>query len=446
VVLQRQIVPESQLGKVRYVAPFDGIRGLGLSAVIAFHVVNDFRWMRTGSSLSDSRPGGWLQPCLENLVLRGWCSVDVFFVLSGFLITWLIAAEIDNTGAVNLQRFYARRALRLQPAYLSALVGCSVLLYIFHRENFFIFGHAAPYLVTYTMNIALALGFIALPPLGQAWSLCIEEQFYLCWALTLRCFSTRTSLRIALVVATLVAIHRSILYASLNWPHLWVASPESLDRIYYGTDTRIDTILVGCAAALALREPRLQEPIKRLRDWPWFTTLAATAVTVVFAWATGGAFKGGWRAMTIGYTLIAITTAMLIVALFLQPRSLLSRCLAWKPIAFAGRVSYGAYLFHYLFWHAVGRVMHFGFGTAGTLGQELAAFLIVWSGSVAVAWLHYQLIERPFLAMRERFDSKETRAARSVPASGRELGNSPAMSSLPGSSVDRQKFLRRAKG
>ena len=219
-----------------------------------------------------------------------------------------LIAEQDKTDTINLPRFYLRRGMRLQPAYFSGLLIFSLLLFLFHRAKFAVIAHALPYFLTYSLNLGLAFGFLDYPPYGQAWSLCIEEQFYLCWPWLLHRFGAQKSLPVMLFIIAFVAVYRSIVYMSWNWTHLTVPSMGSLDRIYYGTDTRIDTILVGCVFALALRLGVLDPFIKHLRR-PWFTTFALALTVAVFAWATGGSFKGGWRAATIGFTLMGASGA-----------------------------------------------------------------------------------------------------------------------------------------
>src|ERR1700730_17406700 len=136
----------NNLGRVSYLPAFDGLRAICISFVIAFHVRSSDR--------------SWLQ----NIAHRGWCGVDIFFVLSGFLITWILIAEVDNTETINLPRFYFRRAMRLQPAYISGLFGFSLLLFLFHHAKFTIIAHAFPYFLTYTLNLGIAFGTLAFPP------------------------------------------------------------------------------------------------------------------------------------------------------------------------------------------------------------------------------------------------------------------------------------------
>jgi peptidoglycan/LPS O-acetylase OafA/YrhL len=386
------------LGRVTYQPAFDGLRAFCITAVIAFHV------------------GSWNRPWLNNLTNRGWVGVDVFFVLSGFLITWIVVAELEQTSTFGLRRFYIRRVLRLQPAYFSGLILFGAFLFLIHREHFLILVRDLPYFLTYTLNIAVAFGVIALPPYGVAWSLCIEEQFYLCWPWTLRRFGARRCLGIALAIAALVLIHRNVVFASFNWGHLTAPSQRSLDRAYYGFDTRIDTILFGCAAALALSEPAAKRAFAYLKSWRWFTAAACAVVVLSFAWATGGSTINGcgWRAATIGFSMIAASTAVFVIALFLQPQSLPARLLSAAPLVFVGRVSYGIYLFHDMIWRGVARVMNLRFEAVGTTKQEITAIVLVWTISVAVAWLHYRLVETRFLALRDR--SREVRRPDQAPA------------------------------
>ncbi len=400
----REDAADDLLGRVRYVPAFDGMRALCIVAVIAFHVVSTN------------------QPWLQNIAKRGWCGVDVFFVLSGFLITWILTTELDQTGSVNLERFYARRALRLQPTFISGLIAVTALLYVLNRAKFFTVIHEWPYFLTYTYNFAVAFGVIRFTTYGQVWSLCIEEHFYLCWPWVLRRGGTRGCFRLALGIIIAVLLYRSTLYGWMNWGHLATPSMRSLDRIYYGTDTRIDTILVGCATALALREESLQAFFRRLAAWPWFTTAAIAVALVAFGWTTGGAFKGGWRASTVGFSLIAVTTAAVVVAVFFQPQSLLARCLAWPPMVFVGKISYGIYLFHDPLWDALGRLMGLRFGQVGTLPQEITALLLVFFGSVAIAWVHFVVVEKRFLAWRDRMDARrKVRLATLVAAAERGI-------------------------
>jgi peptidoglycan/LPS O-acetylase OafA/YrhL len=386
--IAQKAVPEpaisaNNLGAVRYVPAFDGLRAICVLLVVLFHVISSDR------------------PWLQNIARRGWCGVDVFFVLSGFLITWILVAEQDQTETINLPRFYLRRVMRLQPAYFSGLLIFSALIFLFHREKFPVIDNALPYFLTYTLNLGLAFGFLEYPPYGQAWSLCIEEQFYLCWPWMLGQFSAEKLLSAILWIIGAVAVYRTIVYVWVTWPDPATPSMAALDRIFYGTDTRIDTILSGCGFALALRLGVLDRFIEHLRK-PWFTNLALGMMLAVFAWSTGGSFKGGWRAATIGFTLMAGAAGLLIVALFLNGDSIWSRLLAKKPLVFIGKISYGIYLFHEIIWSAYARLFHLSDAAIGSLPEEIAALTIVTGLSIMAAALHYRFIEMRFFRLRDR--------------------------------------------
>lgn len=373
------------LGSVRYIPAFDGLRAVCILFVVVFHVISSDHF--------------WLQ----NIARRGWCGVDIFFVLSGFLITWILLAELDKADTINLPRFYLRRAMRLQPAYFSGLVIFSLLLFLFHREKFPVISHALPYFLTYTLNLGLAFGFLDYPPYGQAWSLCIEEQFYLFWPWVLQHFRAEKLLPALLIIIALVAAYRSMVYISWNWNHLAAPSVASLNRIFYGTDTRIDTILFGCVFALALYLGVFDPFIEHLRK-PWFTTFALALIVAVFTWSTGESFKGGWRAATIGFTLMSASAGLLIVALFLNEDSILSRLLSVRPIVFVGKISYGIYLFQEIIWSGYARTFHLSNQAIGTLPQEMTALVVVTSLSIIAAAIHYRIVERRFFSLRDRLE------------------------------------------
>ena len=138
--LQERDAKENPRG-LRYVAAFDGLRAMAVGSVLVSHMLAN-------------TPAGWISAIAK----QGWYGVDVFFVLSGFLITSLLATELDRTQGINIPRFYVRRALRLQPAYFSAII----LMVAGHwlTGGFVTAVNRLPYLLTYTFNIAVALGWV----------------------------------------------------------------------------------------------------------------------------------------------------------------------------------------------------------------------------------------------------------------------------------------------
>jgi peptidoglycan/LPS O-acetylase OafA/YrhL len=366
--------------QTEYIPAFDGLRAVSIIAVIFFHVVS----------------GG--PPWLRDAAHRGWYGVDVFFVLSGFLITWILAAEVEKTGTINLQRFYIRRVLRLQPAYFVGLLATGVLTLFRHHDDFPLFLTALPFYLTYTLNLAVAARLFVLPPYGIAWSLCIEEQFYVIWAWTLRRLGLHRSLRFAVGAVVVIAIYRSVLYVWLNWGDLAVASADTHARLFYSTDVRLDTILAGCSIAIAVSRRRMRPIIDWLRECRFFPTVTVVTASATIFWGTGSA----WRCFTLGFTVMSIATSMVVLSIFLQQHSWLARSLSWRPLVFIGKISYGVYLFHMLVWHLVAHGLHKFSGPLITGPQNFAAVVLVLGGSVVVAWLHYNMVERHFLALRSQ--------------------------------------------
>jgi peptidoglycan/LPS O-acetylase OafA/YrhL len=347
-----------------HVAALDGVRALAVSSVVAFHL--GMTWA----------PGGYL-------------GVDVFFVLSGFLITALLLSERDTNGRISLGRFYARRALRLLPALLAVLgalwlfttvtvVGDSAhrvrgdgLAALFYFANWrAAFGHA-PF-----------LGFM-----GHAWSLSIEEQFYAVWpllvvgALALR--GGRRSLVLVLAVAGTVVPP----LLRLAW---WDGSAATMTRLYYGLDTRADALFAGAVLAVIVASGRL--PVGRLARSVYAAlalgALAVPGLLVATMPRPGASLSRG------ALSLVAVSAVALIAHLLASPRGPLGRVLSFPPLAALGKISYGVYLWH---WPVIVATNPWG-RTGGALVAKAAIAL----GLSIVSWW---VVERPFLRLKDRFRS-----------------------------------------
>lgn len=314
-----------------YVPAFDGLRAVAIVPVVLLHV---------GVA---SLPNG---PLLSQLS-RGWYGVDLFFVLSGFLITWILLAEIDTSGTIDLQRFYGRRFLRLAPAYMTTLIAVLLGTILLDRPAVQSVPRVAPSLLTYTYNYQIALGGPHVDVLVIVWSLCVEEQFYLVWPWVLRRLGTRRGLWFCILAVLGLTLYRTGLYAWFNWGHLDAPSTASANRIYFSTDTRVGVILVGCVLALSLKNDRARHFWEWTRRSMIFPALAVAFACAAVLFVTGGVpSSASWRSATFGYTLGAIATATLVAAVFVQPQSFVARALSWEPLVAIGRISYGAYLFH----------------------------------------------------------------------------------------------------
>jgi|GEM_PF-972702 peptidoglycan/LPS O-acetylase OafA/YrhL len=408
-----------------YVPAFDGLRALAILPVIGLHV-----------AVASLPAHG-----LRNELMRGWYGVDLFFVLSGFLITWLLIEEMETTGTLSLSRFYSRRFLRLGPAYISTLLMIVVGAAILHPEALRKIPLVAPALLTYTYNYELALKGPHVDLIVVVWSLCVEEQFYLLWPWLFRRLGSDRAFYFCAGAIVVLALYRSGLYLWLNWGHLAAPSPASQIRIYFSTDTRIDVIMAGCLAALSLRHHTTRGLWKRLGRWRLFPYAAAALALACVAWCTGGSSSSAsLRSATLGYTISALAVAGMIVALFTRPDSLLARTLSRPSLVTLGKTSYGMYLFHLAIAWGVFHLLTPGvwshiasrMSDPGLLGSALpvseatlvpvcntlsdASSLLANDSTLkfaiaitaiallafVLAWLHFELVERRFMAMRPR--------------------------------------------
>ncbi len=368
-----------------YVPAFDGLRGIAILPVVLLHV--------GVSTLPDGR--------LLFELTRGWYGVDLFFVLSGFLITRVLLAEIDATGAIDIKRFYFRRFLRLGPAYVSMLTAVLIGAIILDSPALARVPQVLPALVSYTYNYEVAAGGPHVNILVVVWSLCVEEQFYLVWPWILRGLGVRRALVFCVVAAGALTAYRTGLYLLLNWQHLRHPTPASAIWIYFASDTRIGVILIGCAAALSIKHPRVRPLWRWMRQRRWFPQLALAAACACIIFVTGGyPSSASWRSATIGYTLAACASAALISAILVQPWSAPARALSWQPLVSLGRVSYGVYLFHAgIAWLSLSVLK-----STGWPADALGRFVVTTSVVLALAWivaaLHYRYVERWFMALR----------------------------------------------
>jgi len=314
-----------------YVPAFDGLRGVAVLPVVLLHV--------GARLLPDNK--------LLRELTRGWYGVDLFFVLSGFLITSILLGELEATGTIDIRRFYFRRLLRLMPAYASMLFAVLLGAAVFAPNVLREVPRVVPSLLTGTYNYQIALGATHFGILVVIWSLCVEQQFYLVWPWVLRRLDPRRATRWLIGAVAAISAYRTALYAFFNWGHLGHPSPISATWIYFATDTRIEVILIGCAAALSLKDRRIKPFWRRMRKLPMFSPMALAAAVGCIVFVTGGVpSSASWRSATFGYSLAGAATAVLVMAVFLQPASIVARLLSWSPLVSLGTISYGVYLFH----------------------------------------------------------------------------------------------------
>ena len=365
-------VPRSHLG---YRPALDGIRALAVGAVVAYHL--------------GYLPGGWL-------------GVDVFFVLSGYLITTLLLRDHEQTGSVVGLRFWGRRAKRLLPAVFLLLVVLGV--YAWEGGPGLVPAQLrSPALATffYVANWQQLTGgqgyfaqFTAPTPLVHTWSLAIEEQYYVFWPFLLAAgvwlFGRRRGVTRPLVAATLLGAA-----ASAAWMGV-AAHVLSTNRAYLGTDTRAWELLLGGAAAMVwpagggamlLRGRGGGRAAARHRTGPGTWAAAAGIGLAVVGAVTARA--GGPPAWIWDGGLVAggVGSAALIVGVMRAPRGPVARVLGLSPLAWLGRISYSLYLWH---WPVIVLVNQ---STTGLSGAGLVTVRVALM--LAATCASYYLVETP---------------------------------------------------
>ena len=319
----------------------------------------------------------------------GFLGVDVFFVLSGFLITSLLLTEMERSGRIALSAFWARRVRRLMPALVVLLLVIAVVtaMTATFSQRASIRGDLLA-TTTYVANwrfIATSSYFVNTgvdSPLQHTWSLAIEEQFYLAWPLLLA-FLILVVKRPRPTVAVPAMIGAAL--SALTLAVLW--SPDGVDRAYMGTDARIFEPLIGALGAVVVASPRGRALLKRIgTPMVVLGALGLLLCLAVIRPETTFYYYGG-------AVLVAASTLMMVAPLWVEKGGALSRGFSWAPLAWLGAVSYGVYLWHWplILWLGV----HGAHGVAAIARGTLAVAL-----TLVIAALSYYLIEQPILTGR----------------------------------------------
>jgi peptidoglycan/LPS O-acetylase OafA/YrhL len=373
--------------RFRQVDALDGLRGVAIALVVASHLDE-----LTVDGVSEIR-GHDLTPsdALNRVLDGGFLGVDLFFVLSGFLITTLLAQERRAAGRVALGRFYARRGLRLLPAlyaFLAVHVAYAVAVDLHAPSERWSIGGALLYVSNWVAADNL---FHVTEGTGHLWSLAVEEQFYVLWPavllLAVRLDRTARVLQAALVATIVaVALHRAALWEDgVHWLEVFVR-----------TDTRIDALLVG--ALLAIVWGRRTSPLPRWLGAAAWLSAAVMAAVLPFA-------DNEERFVYLGgFSLFAVASGVVVLAAADSDWAG-NRLLRARPLQVLGRVSYGLYLWHPLVFFAVRR-----WADDVALVPRIALAL---AASAAVTSMSRVLVELPALRLKRRFA-----APRPAPAAG----------------------------
>lgn len=313
--------------KSKYLPSIDSLRALAVLAVIIYHV--DVNYL----------PGGFL-------------GVDLFFVLSGYLISSLIIKEFRKTGTVNLYNFYIRRARRLLPAvYFMITVGLVVMVlfnevllrkshldaifgYIYSSNWWYIF-HKLDYFDS----------FGAQSPFKHLWSLAIEEQFYMIFPLLFLLVNGKKKSKDGTY-----KLNKNFLYVVLGLilvsliAHILLFDINNISRIYFGTDTRAFSLLVGVVGAILYPMERLHSKVRPQQNMIYSVVSLVSIATLITVMVYTSEYNT-WLYRG-GFLLVAILGLIVIISSGKQ-HTLMSKLLSFKPVVFIGKISYSLYLWHF---------------------------------------------------------------------------------------------------
>ena len=332
----------------------DGLRALSILAVLFHH---------TGGSTSQ---GAWN---------RGHLGVDLFFVISGFLIVTLLLRERAHTGAISLRAFYARRSLRILPLYYAVLLGTFVLTLGSDSTGARTYREGLPWALLYLTNWHVVQGMLSI-----TWSLAAEEQFYLAWPL-LQKHGGRVVIPILMVLlATCIALQ--VAHAAAGMP---TGLPDFLQQASF------TPILLGVGLAHLLHHQPSHALALRVLGPRAAAPLCLALLATCMLWPADD-IDGMPR------LLVHLAMAVLVTSCVVREDHGLAGVLRMRPLALVGVLSYGIYLLH-------GFAMHLSAALLQPPARGLAPLHFAFSTalSIAIAWVSYRWFESPFLRIKQRF-------------------------------------------
>lgn len=355
--------PAKSVARAR-VPALDGVRGLAILAVMLHN---------SGQ--------------LHRIFANGWMGVDLFFVLSGFLITGIL---VDAKSSQDyFKNFYARRCLRIWPLYYSLLLFTAAAVALLPpSQSRALLEKSSPWWAypLFLQNFLIAVPTQGVGPLGVTWSLAIEEQFYLVWAWVVRYCSIDQIRRIAIAVIC------------LSPPLRWFLSFHGVN-LYSNLFCRLDGLMAGAVLALLVRSESFAP--SRYLATAWILLFIAAPVAFVLASS---------HAEWVLYSASAAASALFVYVVLFSQQKLFRRAMTNRLLVYTGTISYGLYLLHKLSFD-IAKATH-------SNGNPLLVLPLSIVASYALAALSWNLLEKPFLRLKRFFEdtpSSENGADRQLP-------------------------------
>jgi peptidoglycan/LPS O-acetylase OafA/YrhL len=363
-------------GAMKRIPSLDGLRGIAIALVLLGHLAGARHFLSFDTML---RVGD-----LGNLGVR------LFFVISGFLITRLLLAEIARTQRISLKTFYIRRVLRIFPAFYVFIIAATLLAGLGLAT---VSRHDVLYAITYTMNYHAT--HMENFSLRHLWSLAVEEQFYLIWPLTLALLMPSRAARVLVGVVLVVPILRVALYTVTPGYEFYADT---------GFEGVCDALATGCLLAMAMR---------RLLETPWFTRLVLSrAFPLVFAaiWVANKQRVHPKFFWLFCVPFLNAAFALTIMRYVHAPQLPLGRILNRRPLVVIGVLSYSIYLWQQLF------LIQFRAPVTVLQTFPLNLIMVLMCGAAS-----YHLVEKPFLRLKETFEPRRALAAQRPAAFSGEI-------------------------
>lgn len=354
--------------RLDHVPILDGIRGIAVLLVLGVH----------------TRP---------SLLPGGQVGVDLFFVLSGFLITSVLLRDFHDSGTIHIGRFYAKRALRLLPAMFAVVAAC--MLFSIETETpdrLATSFRDAISAIFYYWNWRVVVNFDQIQDhqmmLVHLWSLSVEEQFYILWP-TVVLGVVACGLRPRFVIMLLIGAVALIYFVRI-W--MWRHNPGFPGYpLYFRTDTRADTLLCGALVAFAAGAGMMPHG-RLMRGLLQAMSLVGIAV---LGWHAQRLTPWDDYLVNVQYSAVAISCAVIIATAVWCPPAFLRIGLEWAPLRWIGRISYGLYLYHWPIFYRIDKDLAWG---------PLAQTTLSVVATLLIATLSFYLLERPFLRMKDHID------------------------------------------
>ncbi len=358
---------------MRYSPQLDGLRGTAILCVLTGHL-------------------------FESHFRGAWVGVDIFFVLSGFLITNILVAEHESTGTISLKNFYGRRALRLLPALIIGIILTGLLSLVgatpFHTVNAFA-SAAIPSLFYYSNFSNADMGTFI-----HTWSLSVEEQFYLIWPIIVGVvlLKLKPRNRIALIIILMVAfaaIRFDLEFQRIRW---W--------NLYTWFYTRADVLMAGAlvACTTAAWPEKINSALRRFKP---FALVAIPFVAYVF-YSTFADHRWLYR---WGLSAVALSCAIITFVAQFDSSGLLARILRSKFLVWFGKHSYGIYVYHMQIFWMFRHVIIFPETKLGLIAATLTKVTV----ALTLSWASYRWIESPLLRLKDKWFAMKPAPARLHP-------------------------------